>query len=182
MAPSRPKESEEDPLLNTKPSLARGKKGRDAGTVDNADADTTTTTRQALPWTRGAVALASLLVIGTSASALLNQHVANDVPEYFFSISVFLPFSGLILCGAHLPHGHCHFNPLYFTPVPPRCIHWHNTDPYVFLPFSGLILCGAHLPHALCCTHGPCHMRRLFVTPVPAHCSYSHTSQSQYLY
>ena len=73
------------------------------------DGSAYSTTRQALPWTRGAVALAVLLVIGTSTSALLNQHVANDVPEYFFSISVFLPFSGLVLCV--LPHVHHTVNP-----------------------------------------------------------------------
>jgi hypothetical protein len=148
MAPSRPKESEEDPLLNTKPSLLRGKKGRDAGTVDDADADTTTTTRQALPWTRGAVALASLLVIGTSASALLNQHVANDVPEYFFSISVFLPFSGLILC---VPT--CHTVPA--------------TSALFVLQYTADALTHCRCTHSLTRTHARTHSLTRFMTGIP---------------
>lgn len=58
---------------------------------------TTPVTRPHAVWTPGVVVAAVVLVVGTTAAALLNQHVANTVPTYVFSISVFSPFVGLVV-------------------------------------------------------------------------------------
>mmetsp|Transcript_38097 Transcript_38097/g.55941 ORF Transcript_38097/g.55941 Transcript_38097/m.55941 type:complete len:382 (-) Transcript_38097:1029-2174(-) len=47
-------------------------------------------------WTRWTVSLAVILIVGTVSASLMRQHVSNEVPAYFFAISVFHPFAGLL--------------------------------------------------------------------------------------
>ncbi|KAL7577830.1 hypothetical protein ACA910_010578 [Epithemia clementina (nom. ined.)] len=47
-------------------------------------------------WNGSAIAAAITLCLGTSLSQLFYQHVSNAAPQYFFSIAVILPLSGLI--------------------------------------------------------------------------------------
>ena len=47
-------------------------------------------------WTVGAIIAAIILFVGTTASEIIGQHISNDVPDYYFAIAVFTPFSGLI--------------------------------------------------------------------------------------
>lgn len=49
-----------------------------------------------LPWNRFSIVIAVIIVFGSAASTLLHQHVAVLEPEYFFSLSVFVPLSGLV--------------------------------------------------------------------------------------
>jgi len=48
------------------------------------------------PWSPTAQCAALIVFVGTTFSALLNLHVSNDIPDYFFAIAVFIPISGLL--------------------------------------------------------------------------------------
>jgi hypothetical protein len=48
-------------------------------------------------WNAKTRCLAAIIVVGTAASSLMNQHTANIVPNHFFAISVLIPTMGLIL-------------------------------------------------------------------------------------
>ena len=49
-----------------------------------------------LQWSRISIIMALIIIFGSAASTLLHQHVAVLEPEYFFSLSVFVPLSGLV--------------------------------------------------------------------------------------
>jgi len=59
------------------------------------------------PWSPASQLAALILFLGTTFSTLLNLHVSNDIPDYFFAIAVFIPISGLlfypvVVCSCHI--------------------------------------------------------------------------------
>jgi len=75
--------------------------------LDTSKAESWNTGTTDGPWSPAAQLAALILFLGTTFSTLLNLHVSNDIPDYFFAIAVFIPISGLlfypvVVCSCHI--------------------------------------------------------------------------------